>query len=425
MARAYGYDAKLRGAFESNYGTAPGSGFFTLPFISCNLDSAQGLIENDVLGYGRDPQAPMMDVINVDGEIVVPVDVNNFGTWLKSALGAPITKGKPASGTITFSVNPSNLDTITVGGVAFTFKTSPSLGTDIQISSDPSDALDETLDAAVTVLNASTNPAVTPCTYSHVTGTAVIDIVHDAGGSAGNSFTIAASAATASGATLSGGSSTDYLHTFHSGSSALYSQALEIGLSQIPAYYMNAGVAVNSIAMEWIRNGGARATMNCIGQSTNKAVSTQAGTPTVRAFQRFNQFQGSILLNDVSIGNITRSTLNYANNMERIENIRSDGLIEGVDPTVAAMTGEMTVRFSSTDLMDLATAGTSVKLEFSYSINSSKALVITAWEVYLPKPKSRIEGAGGIENVYAWQAAQNSGTGKMATFELYNQTSSY
>jgi hypothetical protein len=209
MARAYGYDAKLRGAFESTYGSAPGSGFFTLPFISSDLDSAQGLIENDVLGYGRDPQAPMMDVINVDGNVVVPVDVANFGTWLKALLGAPTTKGKPATGTITFSVNPTNLDTITIGGIAFTFKTTPSAGTDIQISSDPSGALDETLDAAVVVLNASTNPAVTPCTYSHIANTGVIDIVHDAGGTAGNSFTIAASAATASGSVLSGGSDTD------------------------------------------------------------------------------------------------------------------------------------------------------------------------------------------------------------------------
>lgn len=69
MARAYGWNAKLLLAFETTYGTAPAAGAYKLtPFVSCDLDSAQGLIASNVLGLGRDPSQPYQDVINVDGD---------------------------------------------------------------------------------------------------------------------------------------------------------------------------------------------------------------------------------------------------------------------------------------------------------------------------------------------------------------------
>jgi hypothetical protein len=35
----------------------------------------------------------------------------------------------------------------------------------------------------------------------------------------------------------------------------------------------------------------------------------------------------------------------YSNNLEKIETIRDDALIEGADPTIAALTGRIDVRF--------------------------------------------------------------------------------
>jgi hypothetical protein len=37
----------------------------------------------------------------------------------------------------------------------------------------------------------------------------------------------------------------------------------------------------------------------------------------------------------------------YSNNLEKIETIRDDGLIEGADPTIAALTGRIDVRFAT------------------------------------------------------------------------------
>ena len=62
----------------------------------------------DLLGYGRDPRAPLLDAITTDGDVEVPIDAAGFGFWLKAAFGAPTTAGTvAATGAITFNVRKS------------------------------------------------------------------------------------------------------------------------------------------------------------------------------------------------------------------------------------------------------------------------------------------------------------------------------
>ena len=82
MSRAYGWNAKLLLAEETEYGVMPQSGYRQIPFIS---------LSSNVLGLGRDPTQPFQDVINVDGDMAVPVDIRNIGVWLKAIYGAPTT----------------------------------------------------------------------------------------------------------------------------------------------------------------------------------------------------------------------------------------------------------------------------------------------------------------------------------------------
>jgi hypothetical protein len=93
MARAYGANAQLLGKFETVYGTPPSGNYIKFPFVSSDLGSEQGLIASDLLGQGRDPSQPIRDVIRVEGNVVVPVDLRNFGHWLKALFGAPTTTG--------------------------------------------------------------------------------------------------------------------------------------------------------------------------------------------------------------------------------------------------------------------------------------------------------------------------------------------
>ena len=55
MARAHGARAQMALAFETVYGTAPTTGFKTVPFASTTLGSEQPLIASELLGQGRDP----------------------------------------------------------------------------------------------------------------------------------------------------------------------------------------------------------------------------------------------------------------------------------------------------------------------------------------------------------------------------------
>ena len=105
-----------------------------------------------------------------------------------------------ATGSITFSVNPSATNTITINSIVFTFIAGSSSGTDIHIAAN----LAATLAEVVAVLNASANASVTPATYSTDNATRLV-ITHDTAGTGGNAFTLAASVATVSASTLTGG----------------------------------------------------------------------------------------------------------------------------------------------------------------------------------------------------------------------------
>ena len=96
MARAQGARAQMALAYESVYGTPPASGYFKMPFASSTLGAEQPLLESELLGYGRDPLAPIKDALTSDGDVVVPIDAIGFGYWLKAAFGDSTTTGAEA-----------------------------------------------------------------------------------------------------------------------------------------------------------------------------------------------------------------------------------------------------------------------------------------------------------------------------------------
>ena len=96
MARAQGARAQMALAFETTYGTPPASGYTRMPFASATLGAEQPLLNSELLGYGRDPLPPIKDAVTSDGDVVVPIDAQAFGFWLKAAFGNPTTTGAEA-----------------------------------------------------------------------------------------------------------------------------------------------------------------------------------------------------------------------------------------------------------------------------------------------------------------------------------------
>ena len=95
MPRAIGANCRLLMIPEATYGTAPSGDWLRMPFLSCDLGAEQPLLDADVIGVGssRDPAAPFLDTVTVQGQAVVPVDLVNIGHWLRLLLGAPTTTG--------------------------------------------------------------------------------------------------------------------------------------------------------------------------------------------------------------------------------------------------------------------------------------------------------------------------------------------
>ncbi len=114
MARAQGARALMALAFETTYGTPPASGYTRLPFASTSLGAEQPLLNSELLGYGRDPLAPIKDAVTADGDVVVPLDAEALGFWLKAAFGTPTTTGAEAPYTHEFQSGSWTLPSMSI-----------------------------------------------------------------------------------------------------------------------------------------------------------------------------------------------------------------------------------------------------------------------------------------------------------------------
>ena len=312
MARAQGARAQMALAFETVYGTPPASGYTRVPFASTSLGSEQPLITSELLGYGRDPLAPIKDAVTADGDVVVPIDTAAFGFWLKAAFGEPITTG--------------------------------------------------------------TGP---------------------------------------------------FTHEFRSGSWALPSLAIETAMPEVPRFAMYSGCVLDQLSWQLQRSGLLTATAKLVAQGETVGTTTAAGTPAEPALKRFGHFNGSITRNGTALGNVVSAEITYANNLDRIETIRSDGRIDGADPSIAALTGRVEVRFADQVLVNQAIAGDPCELEFAYSLPSGESFTFTVHAVYLPRPRIEIAGPQGVQATFDWQAARDITLGHMCTATLVNNIADY
>jgi len=311
MARAQGARAQMALAFETTYGTPPAGGFTKMPFASSTLGAEQPLLNSELLGYGRDPLAPIKDAVTADGDVVVPIDAEAFGIWLKATLGQPTTTG-----------------------------TAPG----------------------------------------------------------------------------------PFTHEFQSGSWDLPSLSIETGMPEVPRYAMYSGCVVDQLTWQMQRSGLLTATARLVAQGEAVDTTSQAGALADIALKRFGHFNGSIRRNGTDLGNVVSVDITYANNLDRIETIRADGRIDGADPTIAALTGSIEVRFADSTLVSQAINGEPCEMEFGYSLPSGEALTFTVHAVYLPRPRIEINGPQGVQASFDWQAARDTTVGRMCTVTLINTT---
>ncbi len=214
-------------------------------------------------------------------------------------------------------------------------------------------------------------------------------------------------------------------HEFRSESWTLPSLSIETAMPEVPRYAMCSGCVLDQLSWQVQRSGLLTATAKLVAQGESVATATAVGTLTQPALTRFGHFNGSIGRDDTALGNVVSAEITYANNLDRIETIRSDGKIDGADPSIAALTGKVEVRFADQALVNQAIAGDPCELEFAYGLASGEAFTFTAHAVYLPRPRIEIAGPQGVQASFDWQAARDAAVGRMCTATLVNDVEEY
>jgi hypothetical protein len=300
-------------AFETTYGTLPVVGFTKMPFASTSLGAEQPLLNSELLGYGRDPLAPIKDAVTADGDVVVPLDAGAFGFWLKAAFGQPATTGAEAP----------------------------------------------------------------------------------------------------------------FTHTFQSANWTLPSLSIEVGMPEVPCYAMYSGCVLDQLSWQMQRSGLLTVTARLVVQGETRATATSAGTPADLGLQRFGHFNGAITRNGTALGNFISAEITYANNLDRIETIRNGGTIDGADPSIAALTGRIEVRFADSALVTQAINSDPCEITSAYVLPNGESFTFTIHAVYLPRPRIEISAPQRVRATFDWQAARDAVLGRMCTATLINDIEEY
>jgi hypothetical protein len=317
MPRQQGATAALHAIQETVYGTAPGGNWRRMPILSCDLGPEQALIDANVIGIGtgRHPAQPFRDIRRVTGNIVVPVDENNIGIWLRLMMGAPVTTGS----------NPN------------------------------------------------------------------------------------------------------FTHTYKAGATVanMPSSSIEVAYPEVPHFDILTGVKADTMEMEFSPTGAATASFGVVGRGSAINTTSGAGTPVSFTYAPFSRNMGAITRAGSALGNVTAATIRMTNNHDVVETIRNDLVIEGADPTLYAVTGQITVRFADTALITQARDNTAAAIELSYTLNANRSLTLRMANVVLSLAKTPIEGPGGVQAAFDFQAFFDATDATALVATLRNGTSAY
>lgn len=105
MGTGRGYKSECVIDFESAYGEDPSTPEGKImPINSNGLKSEQALNTPGTITGTRNPVEPFLGNIDVSGDIVIPVDTNAIGHWLRAMFGVPETTGSSEPYTHEFTI---------------------------------------------------------------------------------------------------------------------------------------------------------------------------------------------------------------------------------------------------------------------------------------------------------------------------------
>ena len=112
-------------------------------------------------------------------------------------------------------------------------------------------------------------------------------------------------------------------------------------MPEVPRYAMYSGCVLDQLSWQMQRSGLLTATASLVAQGeSSRHRPAAAGTLSLNSRSSVSAIStDSVARNGTALGNVVSADITYANNLDRIETIRSDGRIDGADPSIAALTG--------------------------------------------------------------------------------------
>ena len=215
-----------------------------------------------------------------------------------------------------------------------------------------------------------------------------------------------------------------FTHVFSSGKDFLPSFTIEKSFKEVADYDLFNGCKINQMSFDWTPDGKAATSVSIIAQGEENSNASVQTNPTVLDYYQFMNANGSVDIDGSNV-EILSASLALTNNMTPVETIRSDNKISGVDVGMFNATGSVVVRFTDKSLLQKAKEGTPVAINLGFMKSATEKLEIKVLEAYISAPGKSIDGPGGIELSFDFQAAQNKAAGKAVEVELINDKDVY
>lgn len=195
-------------------------------------------------------------------------------------------------------------------------------------------------------------------------------------------------------------------------------------MPEVPRFAMYQGSVVNQMSFSMARAGLLNVTVGLMAQNERRDTVTEDAAAAMPVLDRLGNWEGAIRRDTVLLGNVVSADFRYSNNLDRIETIRADGKIDGLDPSMAECGGSVTMRFADTTMLDQALAGGACDLNFVFT-KGSYSLSWRAHSVFLEPARVPVPGPKGVQAAFTWKAALDSVTGRMTTVTLINDVATY
>ncbi len=356
MAQAKGSSSQVLLDFETAFGANPTTpAALVVPFVyPFDLAGEEPLAASDVHRNDRNVAQPFYDKHDVKGSPSVPVDLLNFGYWLRLLLGAPETS-QPAA------VDLNAGAAVDKGGGLVGI---PITGHPFQATEPVTIAGTTNYDGSYVVVSETTNEIVITASYTAETFTA-----------------------------LETCRSNIYTHVFKP-ADELESAVVDKGFLNISSFFLYNGVKVSKLSLSVDGNGGDLvAKLDLMGAKETPGSSAYDGSPNELPLSKFQMRQATIKEGGALVATVKTLALDIDNGLDGDTFCVAGGGIRGaLNEGDCQPSGTLTAMFTDLNLYNQAVNGTESSLELILTFGLYSLTILVPELLYSRKSPSIVKG---------------------------------